>query len=104
MIDDFFDPLGREPGFQVRLVARLGAAFLAGRLLLGRGRLRFDGPLRRRAFQAVFKVAELGFQNQDARFQLAAAKALGNGLGDRRLHPAKNAKIPPKAQGEIQMR
>jgi len=62
-------------------MAGLGAAFLAGRHL-GRGRrLGLDGTLRGRRLQAIFEIAELGFENEDARFEYPASGAVGNRRG-----------------------
>ena len=67
-------------------MARLGAAFLAGRHLGRSGRLRFQRTLRRRRLEAVLKVAEVGFEDEDSSFEHPASGAVGNRRVGRGVH------------------
>ena len=74
-------------------MAGLGAAFFAGGHLGRGGRLRFEGSLRGRRLQAVFEVAELGFEGENPRFEghprgepNSARRAVGNRIDGRGVH------------------
>jgi hypothetical protein len=91
---DIGHPLAWQPLLDVRRVAGLSPAFLAGGLLGGSRRWRFVRTLRRWWLVSIFEVAESGFEFEIAGFELTqefgqnpARGTLGKRISRGRLHP-----------------